>query len=154
VPENSGGYVYGTILVATLLAAESPGRETYGETVGAVAVAIVIYWLAVAYAEYVGHRAGGGEHFMVGGLVTAARHELPVMAGAVGPLVALAACRLTGAPLHLGVTIAVWSAVVIIIATELVLGIRSHLDGVDLVVQTGFGMLVGIAVIGLRLLLH
>ena len=67
---------------------------------------------------------------------------------------ALVACGLTGAPLHLGVTVAVWSAVAIIIATELVLGIRSHLDGIDLVVQTGFGMLVGLAVIGLRLLLH
>jgi hypothetical protein len=102
----------------------------------------------------VGHRAGDGEHFSIRGLTVAARHELPVMAGAVGPLVALVACRLTGASLHLGVTVAVWSAVVIIIATELGLGIRSRLDGVDLVVQTGFGMLVGIAVIGLRLLLH
>jgi hypothetical protein len=154
VPENSGGYVYGTILVATLLAAESPGRETYGETAGAVAVALVIYWLAIAYAEYVGHRAGDGEHFEVGGLAAAARHELPVMVGAVGPLVALLACRVAGASLHLGVTVAVWAAVGIIIVTELVLGIRSRLDGVDLVVQTGFGMVVGIAVIGLRLLLH
>jgi hypothetical protein len=154
VPENSGGYVYGTILVATLLAAESPGRETYGETAGAVAVALVIYWLAIAYAEYVGHRAGDGEHFEVGGLAAAARHELPVMVGAVGPLVALLACRVAGASLDLGVTVAVWAAVGIIIVTELVLGIRSRLDGFDLVVQTGFGMVVGIAVIGLRLLLH
>ena len=154
MPVHSGGSVYGTILVATLLAAESPGRETYGETAGAVAVTLVVYWLTIAYAEYVGHRAGDGEHFTITGLASAARHELPVMIGAVGPLVALVACRLAGAPLHLGVTVAVWSAVVIIIATELGLGVRSRLDGVDLVVQTGFGMLVGVAVIGLRLLLH
>jgi hypothetical protein len=76
------------------------------------------------------------------------------MVGAVGPLLALLACRVAGASLHLGVTVAVWAAVGIIIVTELVLGIRSRLDGVDLVVQTGFGMVVGIAVIGLRLLLH
>ena len=154
MPENSGAYVYGTILVATLLAAESPGHETYGETAGAVALALVIYWVAISYAEYVGHRAADGEHFTAGGFTTAALHELPVMIGAVGPLVALVACRLAGAPLHLGVTVAVWSAIGLIIATELGLGIRSRLDGVDLVVQTGFGIIVGVAVIGLRLLLH
>ena len=36
---NPGGLVYGTILVATLLAAESPKRETYAKTVAAVASA-------------------------------------------------------------------------------------------------------------------
>jgi hypothetical protein len=63
VPEYPGGYVYGTILVATLLAAESPGRETYARTAIGVGLALVIYWLAISYAEYVSHRAERQGHF-------------------------------------------------------------------------------------------
>jgi hypothetical protein len=52
------------------------------------------------------------------------------------------------------VIIASWSAAAIIAATELILGVRSHLDGADLVVQTTVGVLFGLGVVALRVLLH
>ena len=154
IPESSGAYVYGTILVATLLAAESPGRESYGETTAAVAVALAVYWLAIAYAESVAHRAQRKEHFSAVGFARVAIRELTVILGALGPLLALFGCWAAGASLSTGVTVAVWCAAGIIAATELILGLRSHLDGADLVVQTGFGTLFGLAVVALRVLLH
>ncbi len=42
---NTGGVLYGTITVGSLLGAESATRETYGRTVGAVAIALLLYWL-------------------------------------------------------------------------------------------------------------
>lgn len=153
-PANPGGLVYGTILVATLLAAESPRRETYPKTVAAVAVALLVYWLAASYAEYTGHRVRQGEHFEPSGFTAAARHELALLAGALVPLVALLIGWGAGAGLQTGVTVAIWTAVAIIVATEVVIGVRAELTGRDLIVQTSLGVLLGLLVVALRVLLH
>jgi hypothetical protein len=152
--DNPGGIVYGIILVATLLAAESATRETYGETVGAVALALAIYWLAHAYASFTGERANDGEHFTLSGLVRALGHESAVVVGALGPLVAVLACWAAGARLDTATRLGVWVAGALIVATELALGIRSHLEGRELVVQTAFGVVLGVAVVAVRVLLH
>jgi hypothetical protein len=155
VTENPGGYVYGTILVATLLAAERATHDSYARVAERVAVALVLYWLAVSYAEYVGHRAqGAGEHFSPRGFMRLAVHELALLTGALGPLLAVLGCWAAGARLETGISIAVWSAAAVILATEVALGVRSHLDGIDLVVQTAFGVLFGLLVIAMRVLLH
>ena len=151
---NPGGLVYGTILVATLLAAESVTRETYGKTVGAVAVALTAYWLAHSYAAFTGGRARSGEHFTMRGYLASLAHEATVLIGACGPLVAVLASWAAGATLATATAVAVWAAAGIIVATELALGIRSHLDGRELVVQTAFGVVFGVAIVALRLLLH
>jgi hypothetical protein len=152
--DNPGGIVYGTILVATLLAAESATHETYGETIGAVAIALAVYWLANAYAVFTGERARTSEHFTAGGYLNALVHEVTVLIGALGPLVAVLVSWAVGASLSTATIVAVWAAAAIIVATELALGIRSHLDGRELVVQTAFGVLLGIAIVALRVLLH
>jgi len=56
VPANPAGLIYGTIAVAALLAAESARRETYVETVGAVLITLLLYWLAHSYAGFTGER--------------------------------------------------------------------------------------------------
>jgi hypothetical protein len=63
VPDNPGGLVYGTILVATLLAAENAAHETYGTTIGSVVLALLVYWLAISYATFTGERARRSTHF-------------------------------------------------------------------------------------------
>jgi hypothetical protein len=154
MPLNPGGLVYGTILVATLLAAESPKRETYAKTVVAVAISVIVYWLSASYAEFTGERIREEEAFKPAAFARAAAHELPVVLGALGPLLALLVCWAGGAVLPTAVTIAVWTAVAIIVATEVVLGVRAELTGRQLVVQTGMGVLLGLLVVGLRVLLH
>lgn len=154
MPANPGGVVYGTILVATLLAAERSRGETYPRTVGAVAVALALYWLANAYARYTGERARERDHFTAHGYLAALVHELTVLYGALGPLVAVLACWAAGATLPIAVSVAVWSAVAIIIASELAIGIRSELEGRELAIQTAFGALLGALVVALRVLLH
>jgi hypothetical protein len=154
MPLNPGGLVYGTILVATLLAAESPKRETYARTAGAVAIALLVYWLSVSYAEFTGERVREDEPFHLVEFARAAAHELAVILGALGPLIVLLVCWATGVALADGVTIAVWASVAIIVATEVVIGIRAELTGKQLIVQTGMGMLFGLLVVALRVLLH
>lgn len=152
--ENPGALVYGTILVATLLAAESAKRETFGRTAGAVAIAVIVYWLSVSYAIDAGERASERTHFDLRRFAAVAVHELSVVLGAVGPLVTLLICWAAGVSLGTAITAAVWTAVAIIVAGELGLGARSGLRGRELVVQTGVGLALGLLVLALRVLLH
>ncbi len=154
LPLNPGGLVYGTILVATLLAAESPKRETFAKTVAAVAISLIAYWLSMSYAEFTGERMREDEAFKPAAFARAAAHELPVVFGALGPLLALIVCWVAGRGLPAAVTIGVWTSVAIIVATEVVLGVRAELTGRQLVIQTGMGVVLGLLVVALRVLLH
>ena len=110
MPDNAAGLVYGTILVATLLSAESAVRETYVKTVIGVLVALATYWLALAYARFTGERLQDGTKATVAGMASAAAHELTVLYGAAVPFVALIAFWIGGASLNTAVIGAVYFA--------------------------------------------
>jgi len=152
--DDPAGIVYGTMLVATLLAAESPGRESYGETAGAVAIAVLVYWLARSYSAFAGRRARAGEAFTLTGARASLAHELAVIVGACVPLAAVLVCWAVGARLSTAVSIAVGVAIATIVAIELTLGLRSEHTGRHLVMRTGLGVLFGVAILAIKLLLH
>ena len=154
VPSNPRGLVYGTLLVATLLAAEPPRRETYARTVAAIVVAMIVYWLAASYAEFTGDRVLEEQPFTLESFGQTARRELAVIYGGVGPLIAVLVCWAAGAQLTTAVTIAVWTAVAIIVATEVAIGIRTELNCRQLFIQTGMGVVLGLMVVAVRVLLH
>ncbi len=154
MPVNPAGLVYGTITVATLLDAEGVRRETYAATVGAVALTMVLYWLAHSYAEFTGERISESEHFEFVAFLRSARRELSVLGGAGVPLLVLLVCWAVGAPLSTGVSAGIWAAAAVIVAIELALGLRAELSGRDLAKQTAFGALLGVLVLLLRVILH
>jgi hypothetical protein len=154
MPLNPAGLVYGTITVATLLDAEGVRRETYVATVGAVALTMVLYWLAHSYAEFTGERISDGEHFTFAEFVRSSRRELSVLYGATVPLFVLLICWATGASLTTAVSAGIWAAVVVIVALEVVLGLRADLPARELAKQTAFGALLGALVLLLRVVLH
>jgi hypothetical protein len=151
---SPGRFVYGTIALGALLAAESARQETYAKTIAAVAVTIVLYWLALSYSEFAGDRLGGGEPFRIAGFVTAAKRELGVLSGALVPFVVLLVWGAVGATLTAAVAAASWTCAIVIVATEVAIGTRAGLEGRELVTQTGCGVLLGLLVVALRILLH
>lgn len=152
--ENAGGLVYGAILVATLLAAENARRETYLKSVAAVVLTLLAYWLSLAYAEYAGERLEQGIRFTYGGLLRTARHEVSVVYGATIPLIVIVVFWALGASLGTAIEVAIYCDAGAIVVTELVIGVRADLKGMELVRQTVVGAALGLVVIGLRLLLH
>jgi hypothetical protein len=148
MPDNAAGLVYGTILVATLLSAESALRETYAKTVLGVLVALTTYWLALAYARFTGERLEQGTRATVAGLLSAGAHELAV------PFVALIAFWIGGASLNTAVIGAVYFADAAIIGAEIAIGVRAGLKGTALIGQAAIGAVLGVLVLALRLLLH
>jgi hypothetical protein len=154
MPDNAAGLVYGTILVATLLSAESAVRETYLKTVVGVLVAMTTYWLALAYARFTGERLEQGTKATVEGMASAAAHELTVLYGGAVPFVALITFWIGGASLETAVTAAVYFADAAIIAAEILIGVRAGLTGLALIGQAAIGAVLGVLILALRLLLH
>jgi hypothetical protein len=151
---NPAGLVYGTITVGALLAAESAQRETYLETVGAVLIALVLYWLAHSYAEFTARRLRGDEPLTVGALARTMMHELSILAGAAVPLLTVVVWWVAGARLASAVTAAIWAAAAMTVVLEVVAALRTERSGSELVVQTAFGLLLGLLVITIMLVLH
>lgn len=154
MPENPTGLVYGTITVAALLSAESARAETYGKTVGAVALTMALYWVAYSYAQFMGERLEGSAPFTLKALARSALFELPVLLGAVVPLLLLMVLWAAGTSLDHALTAAIWSSAGIIVLCELVIGIRAELPFRDVARQTLLGVFLGLLVLVLRVLLH
>jgi hypothetical protein len=154
LPTNPGGLVYGTILIAALLSAESAKVESYWETLAGVALTEIIYWLALSYSEFAGHRVAEGEPFTVGGFWRSAEHEIAVSEGALVPLLVLIGCWIAGVHLYNGIRFAIWASAAVIVAAEVLIGVRSDQHGRELAVSAALGVVFGLLVISLRLILH
>lgn len=154
MPANTARVVYGTIVVATLLAAESAQKETYLKTVIAVVIAILLYWLAHSYAESAAQRLNRGARLDPKELVRSMLHEAPILVGAAVPLLSLLVWWAAGARLTGAVNAAIWTAAGMIVLFELFAGVRAKLTGFELIVQTLVGAALGCLVIALKLVLH
>jgi hypothetical protein len=154
MPSNVGGLVYGTITVAALLAAESAQRETYPETVGAVLIALALYWLAHSYADYTAQRVKGAEKLSFASLGRTMVHQLWILLGAAIPVLTLLVLWGAGSRLTAAVSAAIWSAAVVIGLIELAAALRAHLTGRELVTQTSVGLVLGLLVIAMKIVLH
>jgi len=151
---SPAGLVYGTIAIGALLTAESAQSETYAKSVGAVVVALLLYWFAYTYAEFTGQRLEKGEPFGFGELASAAVKELSVLIGASIPLLVLLIFWAAGAHLATAVNAAIWTSAAMIVIIELVVGLRAELSVRQLIIQTAFGAFLGLLILTLRIILH
>jgi hypothetical protein len=154
MPVSLAGLIYGTISVAALLAAESARSETYARTVGAVAILMILYWLVHSYADFTEERIEHHAPFSYKGLMVNAGREVTVLIGAAIPLVEILIFWGVGAPLTTAVASASWTAAGIVAAVEIVIGVRAHLKGKELVRQTTIGAVLGLMIVAVRVILH
>lgn len=155
VPEdNPSGTIYGLVAIAALLAAESGRHETYLETELSAIIAAATYWLLHAYARLLGHRLTTKEHLSARSLAGALARDRALLRGASIPLAALIVASIFGVTQADAVTIALWTAVAAIVAFELAAGIRAHASAGELALETGVGIVLGIAVLSLKIVLH
>ena len=154
MPSRAFGVVYGTITVGALLAAESAQRETYGETVSAVAIALLIYWLAHSYAQLTAERLQTSRPLTLSTLVVTMAREVSILVGAAVPLLTLLICWATGTSLTSAVSAGIWTSAGMIVVIEVVTGVRARLSRRDLIAQIVLGAALGLLVIVLKVLLH
>jgi hypothetical protein len=152
--ENAGGAVYGTVTIGVLFAAEDARHEGYPETIGAAAVVLVLYWLMTFYTHTLGARLQAREPLNLTFFWRSCLHELPIIEGAFVPVLVLLLAWAAGAPVTSGVTAAVWTTAVSIVVLEVVAAWRAQLSLRSLWLQAGAGVIMGAAVIALKLVLH
>ncbi len=146
--------VYGVITVGALMAAESGHHESYADLVGSAFIASALYWLLHAYSSVLGHRLQTRERLRPSTLMYGLAEESPILTGAAIPLLALLIAWVTGASQETGVTAALWTAVVSLVVFELVAGLRSRASAGELALEVGVGVAMGVAILGLRIVLH
>jgi hypothetical protein len=137
---NAEGTVYGTLLIGVLLAAEDAGREGYPETIGV----LVLYWLASLYTHTLGLRLSRRERLNVKLICRSCVHELPIIEGALIPVLALLVAWAAGATVASAVTAALWAAAGSIVTFEVVAGWLTRLRPHDLWLQGGAGAVQGV----------
>jgi hypothetical protein len=153
LPEhNPGGAVYGIIAVGALLAAEGSVRETYPETVGSVAIAIVMYWLAEAYAHLLGTRMKGAHRLSLAETLHTLGEDWPIVTGASLPLITLLGAWAAGAPQRSAVTAGVITAAGSLVLFELAAGLRAHDRARALFADAAVGIAMGLGILALRAL--
>jgi hypothetical protein len=151
---NPGGVIYGVLTVGTLLAAESSRRETYGAVVASSCLALALYWIADTYAHHLGNRLERPSEWTPAEIVAALAHEAALLKGALLPILATVIAWAVGANLETGVTAALWTAGVELLALEVTAGVRRRLPLREMVAETVVGASLGGGILGLRLLLH
>lgn len=151
---DPGGVVYGIIVIAALLAAESGEHDSYLATVASAALATALYWLAHSYAQALGSRLRSQERLTAARLGRALAHDLSIVRGAAVPLAALLAAWAAGASQQTGVTVALWGAIASLIAFELAASARAGAGARELLLDAGVGASMGVAIVLLKVLVH
>lgn len=155
VPErNPAGTVYGLVTVGALLAAESGLHDTYPETVGSAALAMLLYWFAHSYSDVLGLRLADREGFSWGVLWHIFSRDWSIAKGAGIPLLVLLLAWAAGVAQATALTAAVWSTVASLVVFELAAGVRSRARPLELVLEALVGAGMGSAILLLRALLH
>jgi hypothetical protein len=154
VPANPGGTVYGILAIGALLAAESGEHESYLDTLASAAIAAALYWVAHAYAELLGQRLAERERLCASALARALAHDWAIMRGAALPLLAIVVAWVAGASQQTAVIAALWSAIVSVVAFELLAGVRARAGARELVFDAGVGAALGLTILALKIVLH
>jgi hypothetical protein len=150
LPENVPEFIYGVITIGAVMAAESGAHETYAETMASALIATLLYWLARAYTDLLGHRVSTGERLTTGALGRELLADWALVRGAAIPLSALLIAWIAGAGQETGVTVALYTAVATIVLFELIAGLRSKSTPAELALQTGIGVAMGLAILAMK----
>lgn len=154
VAENVEGAVYGTVMIGVLFAVEDSAHETYAETVEAALIILLLYVLTHVYAHFLGIRLRAREPISTKLLWRSCLHELPILQGAIVPVLALLIAWILGAKSTEGTTAALWTTVVMIVILEVAAGWRAKLGPLELLLQAGTGTILGLMIVALKLVLH
>jgi len=150
--ERLGGFIYGTIVVLSVLVA---GSRAYPDDAGRIAVLVVVtstvFWLAHVYAHGVADSIGREEHISLPDLRRMARREGAIVEATLPPVVAL----LLGAVGVLSTDAAVWLAFALglaVLAIEGVVVARVERFGaLGTMVMVAANLTLGLALVVLKL---
>jgi hypothetical protein len=152
--EHLAGGIYGTIVVAGLIAATGPDDDPEVlSTAFWIVATVVVFWLAHSWSLFIARRATGVVQPGHG-----LRHSLarnwPIAQSAIIPLAVMVAASLLGATDETAIFISGLSCVVLLAAWGAIVGRREQESGVRVVMTSISCAALGGLMIGLKVLIH
>jgi hypothetical protein len=151
--DQLSGAIYGTIIVAGLLAATGPDDSPeIWPTALWVLVTVVVFWLAHSWSLSIARRATGLAP--KGGLGQSLAHHWPLVQSAFPPLAVMLLAALLGADEEKAILIAAWSCVVLLGGWGFVVGRQEH-DSPARIALTSLGCAaLGFLMVVLKIVIH
>jgi hypothetical protein len=151
--ERLAGFVYGTIVALAVLVA---GARAFPHEAGHIAVLVlvtsVVFWLAHVYAHALGGSVARERRLTLAELRRVGRHEAAIIEAALVPVAAL----LLGALSVISTTAAVWLALgtglAVLVAEGVLFARLERLGWLGTLVIVSVNLALGVALIGLKLL--
>lgn len=152
--ERIAGAIYGTIVVAGVLAATSPDDDPEVVDTAVYALAtIVVFWLAHAWAHSIAHRAAGTSH-AARRLRQSLVQSWPLVQSAFPPIVVMMVATALGADDEAAILFATCSCVVLLAGWGYIAGRQEgHSLARALLTSAGCAAL-GLILVGLKVLFH
>jgi hypothetical protein len=152
--EQLAGGIYGTVVVAGLLAATGPDDDPeVWPTALWVVVTVVVFWLAHSWARTMARRATGLADRRREMRRSLARHW-PLVQSALPPIIVMLIARLLGADDETAILIAACSCIVLLAGWGVVVGLQEH-ESTPRVVATAAGSaLLGALMVLLKVVIH
>jgi hypothetical protein len=152
--EQLAGGIYGTVVVAGLLAATGPDDDPeVWPTALWVVVTVVVFWLAHSWAHTMARRATGLADRRREMRQSLARHW-PLVQSAFPPIIVLLIARLFGASDETAILIAACSCIVLLAGWGVVVGRQEH-ESTPRVAATAAGCaLLGALMVLLKVVIH
>jgi hypothetical protein len=151
--EEPAGAVYGTVIVGSLLAAESAHVEDLLRSVSAVLIAMVVFWFAHAYANGMARRIERNQPFSLHDFTGSLVLEWNVLRGAIVPILAVIVAGLAGASNTVALEVGLYVSAAALVAFEVVAGLRVGARGRQLLTQAAAGGVLGLGIIALHTVL-
>jgi hypothetical protein len=111
--ERLAGAIYGTILVAGVLAATTADDAEVGDTALYVFATVLVFWLAHAWADSLARRVTATRRGLKGFRTTLA-NQWPLVQSAFPPIVVMIVASVLGADDEAAITWGAWSCVVLL----------------------------------------
>jgi hypothetical protein len=150
--ERMAGAIYGTILVAGVLAASSDAGADVADTAVYVFTTVLVFWLAHAWADSLARRVTATRRGLKGFRITLA-NQWPLVQSALPPIVVMFVAQALGADDEGAIAWAAWSCVVLLAGWGVVVARREHESAGRIVITSVACAALGLLMIGLKALL-
>lgn len=152
---NPASAVHGTVLAGALIAVQgAQDHPDVSHLVTLVLVTQLIYWLAHVYAELVGERITTGARPRARQLSLLLRQEWPLVAVSFGPLAVIVICSGVGVSANSAVLAGLVATVALMAGWALLAGRRSGLQTTEMLLYVAASVVLGLALIAIKALLH
>jgi hypothetical protein len=151
---NDEWAIYGSILVAALVATLDAEHASARDMVVAVLSTMLVFWVAHVWAGVVGTRLEEGPRPSRGVVVRIARRQWPMIESALLPALPLALAWIGVLSLEAGADIALGVAIAQLVAWGMVVGLRTQRTWPRAVVSGLFNGALGLVVVALKTLVH